>query len=144
MNAGFDASASKEANTASAESGRSAGGAVRSVLADSSRFHHAQTLFYTMLAAMAQFERECTMERIESGSANARANGTRSGKAFGQLVKLTESKLKLARIAPWCAGTGRRVVYQCSADPWRQPCEPLREGSALVVDRVTSTAAFPG
>jgi DNA invertase Pin-like site-specific DNA recombinase len=56
-------------------------------------------MFFTVLAAMCEFERECGMERIHAGIANAKANGTRSGKAIGNPVKMTESKKELARIA---------------------------------------------
>lgn len=54
---------------------------------------------YGMLSVFAQFERECGMERIHAGIANARQNGTRSGKPIGNPVKMTASKKNLARIA---------------------------------------------
>jgi DNA invertase Pin-like site-specific DNA recombinase len=41
-------------------------------------------LFFHVLAAIAEFERGITIERIHSGMARAKAVGTRSGKAIGR------------------------------------------------------------
>ena len=41
-------------------------------------------MFYTMLGAIAQFERRRMIERVHAGIARAKAQGTKSGKPFGR------------------------------------------------------------
>ena len=54
-------------------------------------------MFFTVLAAMAEFERECMIERVTAGIANAKAHGTRSGRDFGQPKKMTPKKIETAK-----------------------------------------------
>ena len=61
---------------------------------------------FQMLGVFAEFERAIIQERITAGIARARANGTRSGKAFGR-PKLSPDREAAVR-ASLAAGTGIR------------------------------------
>jgi len=65
-------------------------------------------LMLHILAAVAEFERELIRERVSAGMRNAKAKGTRSGKAIGrpkavfdrsQVVRLREDGLSVSQIA---------------------------------------------
>ncbi|HEY5378697.1 MAG TPA: recombinase family protein [Pseudolabrys sp.] len=47
-------------------------------------------MFYTMLGAIAQFERRRMIERVHAGIARAKTQGTKSGKPFGRPAVATD------------------------------------------------------
>jgi DNA invertase Pin-like site-specific DNA recombinase len=53
---------------------------------------------FQMLGVFAEFERALIQERIKAGIANARANGTRSGKPFGRPTIDRERRLEIERL----------------------------------------------
>jgi DNA invertase Pin-like site-specific DNA recombinase len=65
----------------------------------------------TMLAGIAEFERESTQERIRSGIAAAKARGKRLGRQSGQ-----RPKIRPARAAG--AGTRRKATQSYRARGW--------------------------
>jgi DNA invertase Pin-like site-specific DNA recombinase len=78
---------------------------------------------FGMLGVFAEFEREMIRERVMAGLKNARAKGTKSGKAFGRprVGKDVERKVRALRAKQWgvnriarelCVGSGtvRRIV----------------------------------
>lgn len=80
---------------------------------------------FGMLSVFAEFERELISARIRNGIKHARANGTRSGKAFGRprVGADIESKVRELRAKDWGvnriarelgigSGTVRRIAYE--------------------------------
>jgi putative DNA-invertase from lambdoid prophage Rac len=75
---------------------------------DTDESNPASKLLLHILAAVAQFERELIRERVSAGIKNAKAKGTRSGKAIGrprrifnrdEVLRLRQDGLSLAKIA---------------------------------------------
>src|SRR5579864_7555803 len=75
---------------------------------DTDESNPASKLLLHILAAVAQFERELIRERVSAGIRNAKAKGTRSGKAIGrprrifnrdEVLRLRQDGLSLAKIA---------------------------------------------
>jgi DNA invertase Pin-like site-specific DNA recombinase len=75
---------------------------------DTDESNPASKLLLHILAAVAQFERELIRERVSAGMRNAKAKGTRSGKAIGrprrifnrdEVLRLRQDGLSLAKIA---------------------------------------------
>src|SRR5579864_9468980 len=75
---------------------------------DTDESNPASKLLMHILAAVAQFERELIRERVSAGISNAKAKGTRSGKAIGrprrifnrdEVLRLRQDGLSLAKIA---------------------------------------------
>jgi putative DNA-invertase from lambdoid prophage Rac len=75
---------------------------------DTDASNPASKLLMHILAAVAQFERELIRERVSAGMRNAKARGTRSGKAIGrprrvfnreEVFRLRQDGLSLAKIA---------------------------------------------
>jgi putative DNA-invertase from lambdoid prophage Rac len=75
---------------------------------DTDEGNPASKLLLHILAAVAQFERELIRERVSAGIRNAKAKGTRSGKAIGrprrifnrdEVLRLRQDGLSLAKIA---------------------------------------------
>lgn len=75
---------------------------------DTDESNPASKLLLHILAAVAQFERELIRERVSAGIRNAKAKGTRSGKAIGrprrvfnreEVFRLRQDGLSLVKIA---------------------------------------------
>jgi DNA invertase Pin-like site-specific DNA recombinase len=75
---------------------------------DTDESNPASKLLMHILAAVAQFERELIRERVSAGMRNAKARGTRSGKAIGrprrvfnreEVFRLRQDGLSLVKIA---------------------------------------------
>jgi DNA invertase Pin-like site-specific DNA recombinase len=94
---------------------------------DTDESNPASKLLMHILAAVAQFERELIRERVSAGMKNAKARGTKSGKAIGrprrmfdraEVLKLRQNGLSLAKIARQMSvgvGTVARVLQSPSA-----------------------------
>src|SRR5215472_11425651 len=55
-------------------------------------------LVFSMLAAVAQFERELIVERVTTGIQHAQRHGTRSGKAIGRPATAAEREPRIAAL----------------------------------------------
>jgi putative DNA-invertase from lambdoid prophage Rac len=75
---------------------------------DTDESNTASKLLLHILAAVAQFEREVIRERVSAGMRNAKARGTKSGKAIGrprrifnrdEVLRLRQDGLLLSKIA---------------------------------------------
>jgi len=84
-------------------------------------------LFYTLISAFAEFERDCIRERVRAGLRAARAKGKRLGRPrvivdAAQIASLRRQGASWAAIANKLGiGKGR-----CDEQPWRPPKTLLR------------------
>jgi DNA invertase Pin-like site-specific DNA recombinase len=96
---------------------------------------------FQILGVFAEFERSIIVERVRSGMARAKAQGTRSGKAISrpQVSRAVEAEirerlnsgvgvLKTARILRVGSSVVQRVRREMSAAATRA-CRQLRQGS---------------
>jgi DNA invertase Pin-like site-specific DNA recombinase len=76
--------------------GRGVGVQVLTQGIDTTNGNNAAAKFYfTMLSAVAEFERDLIKERVREGMRAAKRNGTRSGQAVGRPRKLTDEDVRL-------------------------------------------------